>query len=450
MIQIGDNVVTTTSARRRRVLTSVAVLVGSAVALTGCGLTSDNGSATHSNKALTVWHEFSGDGGTAMDTVIKGYNKKYPDASFKGRAIANDEVNTVVRTGLSGNNPPTVLQYEGYQQTADYAKAGQLMDITDWYNKHSKDFTYGQSQAVKDACEYKGKIYCIPWNVDTSEQLFVNPEIMKQQGLTAPTTIAELKADAAKLKGPGVNPISLYAGDGWPAAHWWYLLTIQRCGVATILAAAKQQGAKWDDPCFLQSAQDLYDLGQAGVFPKGVGGQDYNAMLQLFLSGKAAMMNTGTWFNSTLQDTPPKFETQAVPFPQVDPSKPSKQILGGFTNVFGVPAKSGNTDAGLQFLDYISTPANGAGALFAKSGLINVVVGADKDMSPRVKASYQAITAALALPGTNVIAYFENLVPPSVGEDNMYNGSAALSAGTMKPKDFVTKLQQAAASAANQ
>src|SRR3954447_22936001 len=62
-IQIGDNVVTTTSARRRRVLTSLAVLVGSAVALAGCGLNNSSGGAASSNKALTVWHEFSGDGG---------------------------------------------------------------------------------------------------------------------------------------------------------------------------------------------------------------------------------------------------------------------------------------------------------------------------------------------------------------------------------------------------
>jgi raffinose/stachyose/melibiose transport system substrate-binding protein len=220
--------------------------------------------------------------------------------------------------------------------------------------------------------------------------------------------------------------------------------------VDTILKAAKQDGAKWDDPCFEQSAQDLYDLGKAGVFPEGVQGQNYNAMLQLFLSGKSAMMNTGTWFNSTLKQTPPKFDTKVAGFPQVDPSKPSKQILGGFTNVFGIPANSGNTDAGLKFLDYISDPNNGAGAEFAKSGLINVVKGADKELNPLGKASYDAIAQALSLPGNNVIAYFENLVPPSVGEDAMYNGASSLASGATQPKDFVTHLQQAAKAAASE
>jgi raffinose/stachyose/melibiose transport system substrate-binding protein len=433
--------VVTHKSRQRKRIASLIVAAASVLALTGCGLSSGGGGS------LSVWHEFSGKGSDAMNQVIDGFNKKNPDEKFKGRAIANDEVNTVIRTGLSSKNPPTVLQYEGYQQTKDYAGAGQLLDITKWWNKHKADFTHGESQAVKDACEYKGKTYCIPWNVDTSEQLFYNPDLVKKFGITLPKSIDDLKSIASQLKGTGVDTISLYAGDGWPAAHWWYLLSIQRCGVDKVLAAAAQDGAKWDDECFVQAANDLYDLGKAGVFPSGVAGQDYNAMLQLFLSGKTVFMNTGTWFNSTLEDTPPDFDAGAIPFPQVDPAKPSEQILGGFTNVFAITAKSGNTEAGYKFLDYLANPATDSGLKFAKSGLINVVTGADAAMNPRVKASFDTISKALEQPGNNVIAYFENLVPPSVGEDAMYNGSAALAAGTVMPKEFATNLQTAAAAA---
>jgi raffinose/stachyose/melibiose transport system substrate-binding protein len=428
-------------------LRTPAIIALVALALASCGL-ADNGNGGSSGKAaLTVWHEFSGRSSDAMNKAIDAYNKKHPDASFKGRAIANDEVNTVIRTGLSGNHPPTVVQYEGYQQTKDFAGAGQLLDITDWWNKHKQNFTYGDSQAVKDACSVDGKVYCIPWNVDTSEQLFYNPDLLAKYGIDKPRTIADLRDDAEKLRSQKVSPVSLYAGDGWPAAHWWYLLTIQRCGVDKITQAAEQRGAKWDDPCFAQAATDLYELGRSGVFPEGVGGQDYNAMLQLFLSGKTPFMNTGTWFNATIEDTPPKFDVGAIPFPQVDPSKPSRQILGGFTNVFGISARSGNTKAGLEFLSYLADPKSGAGAGFAEGGLVNVVNGADAHMNARVKASYDEIRQALALPGNNVIAYFENLVPPTVGEDVMYNGSAALAGGSMKPREFVTKLQKAAAAA---
>jgi raffinose/stachyose/melibiose transport system substrate-binding protein len=418
--------------------------------LTGCGALNQGGG---SDNPLSVWHQFaaSTDGTVdAMTFTVNAYNDANPDAEFENRVIANDEANTVIRTGISGDSPPTVLQYEGYKQTEDYAKAGSLLDITDWWEEHKDNFTYGDSQAVKDACEWDGKMWCIPWNVDTSQQLYYNSGLLEEHNLTAPESIEDLKNVAAQLEGTGVAPVSLYAGDGWPAAHWWYLLSIQRCGVDKILAAAVQDGATWDDECFLQSATDLYELGEAGVFPEGVAGSDYNSMMQLFLSGGAAFMNTGSWFNSTLTRTPPDFEVSAMPFPEADPDNPSTQILGGLTNVFAVTANSGNTEAGLDFLEFISDPANGAGKAFAKSGLINVLKGSEEEMSPYVRASFDAVSEALAAEGDNVIAYFENLVPPGVGEDQMYNGSAALAANTMTPEDFVANLQAAAVAAAGQ
>jgi raffinose/stachyose/melibiose transport system substrate-binding protein len=413
-----------------------------AAALAACG-----GSGSGSSGSLTVWHEFSGAGNKAMQNVVHSFNAKNPKDKFTAREIANDQVNTVIRTGLSGKNPPTVVQYEGYQQTADYAKAGQLLDITSWWNKHKSAFTYGDSKAVSDACQYNGKVYCIPWNVDSSNQLYYDPTLVKKYKLPMPKKVSDLTTIADKLKGSGVSAVSLYAGEGWPAAHWWYLFSIQRCGIDTVLKAAKQQGAKWDDSCFEQAANDLYELGKAGVFNTGVGGSDYNHMMALFLSGKTAFMNTGTWFNSTVAATPPKtFKVATVAFPQLDPSRPSKQILGGFTNVIGLSAKSGNTAAGYKFLNYLATPA--AGRQFAKASLINVVKGAQSAMPANVKVSFNTISKALALPGTNVVSYFENLVPTTVGEDAMYNGAQGLADGSTTPKAMVKSVQDAAATAA--
>jgi raffinose/stachyose/melibiose transport system substrate-binding protein len=433
------------SNRRKRLLSLTAAASGTALLLTGCGALNQGGDS--SNK-LSVWHQFteSSDGDIdSMSWTIQQFNKANPDLKFQNRTIANDEANTVIRTGLSGDNPPTVLQYEGYKQTEDYAEAGALLDLTDWWAEHEDNFTHGDSEAVKDACEWDGKMWCIPWNVDTSQQLYYNTQIIEEQGLELPESIDDLKEIAKQLEGTGVAPVSLYAGDGWPAAHWWFLLAIQRCGIDTILEAAAQEGATWEEECFLQSATDLYELGQAGVFPEGVAGSDYNSMMQLYLSGDAAFMNTGTWFNTTLSDTPPGFEAAAMPFPQVDPENPSTQILGGFTNVFAVPANSGNTEAGLKFLEFMSDPKNESGAAFAKGGLINVVKGAEEELPDFIRPTFDTVSAALAAEGNNVIAYFENLVPPAVGEDPMYNGSAGLAAGTVTPEEFIATLQSAAA-----
>jgi raffinose/stachyose/melibiose transport system substrate-binding protein len=425
-----------------RLSRTAAVLAATAAALltvTACG----GGGSSDGKQSLTVWHELTGSGNDAINGIITGFNAGSADATVKARQIADSEVDTVLRTGMSGPNPPDILQYEGYRHTADYAKAGQLTDITDWWNAHKAAFTLPDSQIVKDACTYEGKVYCIPWDLYTNNQLYYNPDLLKQYNLTPPRTLDELKATAAKLAGTGITPVALYSKDGWPAAQWWYLLSIQRCGVATVKAAVAGQGAGWSEPCFTQAAQDLADLGKAGVFPQGVAGSDYNAQLSLFTSGKALFMNTGTWFEQTIAETPPTFQVQVAPLPLADPAH-GGQLLGGVNEVFGVPARGKHPQQALEFLDTLAKPASGQA--FAKAGVMNFVVGASDALPPRLKSAWDTAVTQID-GGDNLVTYFENLVPPSVGSDAMYNGATSVAAGTKTPSQFTQELSAAATSA---
>jgi len=425
----------------RRQLLAGAALTMLLATTAACGLSKHGGGTSN----LAVWHELAGSGNEAVNTLVDGFNDKHPDTTFTTRQIADSEVNSVLRTGLAGNNPPAIVQYEGYQQTADYAKAGQLTDITAWWRKHKDAFSFADNQAVRDACEYRGKMYCIPWDMYSSNQLFYNPALLKKYGLRLPATTADLAADARKLKGTGVNTVSLYSSEGWPAGQWWYLLSVQRCGIDRVRAAAAQHGASWSDPCFTAAAKDLYDLGRAGVFPSGVAGSDYNAQMSLFLSGKAVFMNTGTWFYQTMAENRPSIKVAATPFPQADPKHPSTQLLGGLTEVFGIPAHAGNKDAAYRFLDYMAQRRSGE--LFAKASVMNMVKGANDTLPATLKPTWKTVHTELDKPGNNIVSYFENLVAPGVGEDAMYNGATAVAAGTMTPRQFTAKVQAAAAGA---
>jgi raffinose/stachyose/melibiose transport system substrate-binding protein len=413
----------------------VAVLsVAATSALAGCG------GGSGGKPTLSVWHELTGSGNTAVNKMISDFNGTSKDAKAKARQIANDQVDAVIRTGMSGPNPPDILQYEGYRHTADYAKNGQLMDITDWWNKHKSAFALPDSQIVKSACSYKGRMYCIPWTLYTNNQLYYNPGLLKKYNVALPKSLDDLKAIAAKLKGTGVTPVSLYAKDGWPAAHWFYLLSIQRCGVDTVNSAINKQGAKWTDPCFVQAASDVSGLQKAGVFPNGVSGSDYNAMMSLFLSGKSLFMETGTWFEQTIAENPPSFKVGVAPFPQADPAKPSPQLLGGINEVFGVPAHGHHKKQALEFLASMATPK--VGDLFAKASVMNFAKGSDEALPPRLKATWDEDIKTLGA-GDNMTTYFENLLPPAIGLDTMYNQSAALAAGQTTPQKFTESLQKA-------
>lgn len=417
--------------------------MSAALMLSGCGLA--NGGGGGSTK-LAVWHQLSGSGNEAMQAVVDGYNEEHPDAEFTNRQLADGEADTVVRTGISGKNPPAVLQFEGFKQTEDYAKAGLLTDITEWWESNKGSFSYADSQSVKSLCSYEGKVYCIPLDLYTSNVLYANPEILKQYDIQVPTKVSDFIDIAAKLKGTGVSAVSLYSGEGWQAAQWWYLLAIQRCGIDTINAAAAQDGVTWDDPCFLQAAEDLASLANAGVFPEGVAGSDYNSMMSLFLSGKAAFMQTGSWFEQTIAETPPPFEVQGAAFPQVDPSAPSVEQLGGVNEGFGIPSAVEDTEASYAFLDYLAQKSTGK--LFSEASAMNLIAGSETSLPDGLKPAWDQAAAAFESGGQGFITYFEGLVDPAVGDQAMYNGATAVAAGTMTPTDFVTSVQAAAAQVA--
>jgi raffinose/stachyose/melibiose transport system substrate-binding protein len=430
--------------KRRGVRHGLVALTAIVPLLAACG----GGSASNSD-GVALWHEFSGTGNDAINKVIDTYNSSNPNAKIEPRQIADDQVDTVLRTGMSGNNPPDVLQYEGYQHTADYAKNGQLTDLTDWWNAHKSQFAFADSQLVKDACEYQGRMYCIPWGLQTNNQFYVNPELLKKAGVEAPKTFADVLADVPKFKAAGIIPISLYSSENWEAGQWYALLAVQRCGVETLRAAIAQNGAKWTDPCFLQAANDLAALGANGVFPEGVAGSDFNSMMSLFASGKAAMMNTGTWYETTIAETPPSFPVETIPFPQLDPAKPSTQLHGGLSAVFGIPTKAKHPEAAKKFLDTLATPESGR--LFAEAQQMTLAKGSDQYLSPRLKTAWQEVVSAIGPNGDQdgIIVYLENLLPTSVGKDTLLNGATGLASGQLKPQKFVDDLQNAAARAGN-
>ena len=427
--------------KRTRGSAALAVVGLSALILSGCGL-AGGGSSTN----LSVWHQLSGSGNEAMQQLIDDFNADNPDEQFENRQLADGEADTVVRTGISGNNPPAILQFEGFRQTEEYAKEGLLTDITDWWDEHKDAFSFSDSKLVEGLCSYEGKVYCIPLDLYTSNVLYVNPELAEQYGIETPEKISDFVDIAKKLEGTGISAVSLYSGEGWEAAQWWYLLAIQRCGIETINAAAAQDGARWDDPCFLQAATDVSELAAAGVFPEGVAGSDYNSMMSLFLSGKSVFMQTGTWFQQTLAETPPSFDVGLAPFPQADPTKPSTEQLGGINEGFGIPANVKDTKASYDFLDFMAQKSSGD--LFSKASVMNLIAGSEGALPEDLKPAWDIASQAFTGGGQGFVTYFEGLVDPEVGDQAMYNGATGVAAGTMTPQDFVTSVQKAAETAA--
>src|SRR5688572_18336513 len=111
---------------------------------------------------IDMWTEFTAGGEAAgIEELVTTWNAKNNGITINHRPIGNEEFFTVLRTALAGGEPPDLMQFEGYQQTRDFAAAGQLEDITDWWNTVKGNFDL--AEAGEAACTFEGRVYCIPY-----------------------------------------------------------------------------------------------------------------------------------------------------------------------------------------------------------------------------------------------------------------------------------------------
>lgn len=417
------------------------LLVALGVVLIGCAPAAQpaaqpTAAAPAASGEVKVWTEFTAGGeALGLDEIVKAWDAKNTGITINHRPIGNEEFFTVVRTGLAGGEPPDLLQFEGYQQTRDFAAGGQLADLSDWWAQNKGRFDV--EDAGCKACQVDGKMYCIPMTFATGWQIYYNPDLLAANGIEVPKNWEEFLAACEKLKKAGITPIALGNKDGWPGEHWWMNFLVQRVGVETIYKAINREGAKFTDAGFVQAAADLQSLAKNGYLSLGAASDDYGAAQAIFLSGKAAFFQTGSWFAGGWETQKPAFTPGIMPFPAFSDNPNPGNVTGAVTHVIAVPAKAPNKAAAIKFLDYLFSDE--AAAIWAKNGNISMNTGAvDKDAPQVIKDLWAgAKSAGAALP------WIENELPPGVGEDKIYNGTVGLVSQTMTPEEFAKSIQDA-------
>ena len=392
--------------------------------------------AAQASGEVALWTEFTAGGEkTGIERLIEDWNAQGNGITISHRPIGNEQFFTVIRTALAGGQPPDLLQYEGYQQTRDFAGAGHLTDLTEWWTANSENFVLPEAGAR--ACTFEGKIYCVPFTYQTGWQIYYNPEILEANRIEVPQTYEEFLAAAETLKAAGVTPISLGAKDGWPSTHWYMAFLVQRCGVETVYQAIERNGASFTDECFVQAATDLQSLAQAGHFSPGMVSDDFGTAEALFLAGRAAFFQTGSWFASGWEETPPKFEVGIMPFPRLTDAVNTEDITGAVTHVLAIPSAAANPEAAMDVLEWMSSEE--AANTWAANGNISMYEGAVEASAPQVIKDLWATVqeAERALP------WIENELPPGVGEDKVYTGTVALLSGSLTPEAFSQAIQDA-------
>jgi multiple sugar transport system substrate-binding protein len=134
----------------------------------------------------------------SIDTIqdnIKQFQQKYPGIQVTLSDFAWNNYRETIINRLSSSTPTDVM-YSGGDWLPEWAKAGWLVPLEDYFPKVKDYVPKIAPYAVKDMT-YNGKLYGMPYYADTTSFLY-NAKLLKDNGIDKPPATWEEVSDQAK------------------------------------------------------------------------------------------------------------------------------------------------------------------------------------------------------------------------------------------------------------
>lgn len=224
-----------------------------------------------------------------------------------------------IRSSFRTKEKPDLFTWHTGKELEDLVRQGLVAETTSLWDKAIAD-----GDVPEDLREYftvDGKQYCVPLQAGYWV-MFYNKRIFDQEGITPPSTWAQLEATAERLKGAGVTPF--HQTNVLFTFSWFQTLLT---GSDPELYEALSTGeAKYTDPGVVSVMDKWRAMLDKGYFSDPGSKTDPQVMLK---NGDVAMINMGTWFNGNLKSVGMEIDKDYGMFviPNVDPSLATRPMV---------------------------------------------------------------------------------------------------------------------------
>lgn len=324
--------------KHSRVLLAAAAVGCLLLMVSACGSSSPSSASKISKKPLTLMFGSSGPAETkAVDAAASAFTKQ---SGIKVKVIAASNLTQQLAQGFAAGKPPDVF-YLDPGTFQNYAKDNALYPYAQSL-PNAKDFY----PALRAAFTYQGKFICAPKDASTLA-LYINTTDWQQAGLTSadiPTNWSQLEAVAKKLTTKGRVGLVLdqshseldeflYQNGG----------TVQAPNGSVDIDSPQNVAAL----TFLKGMLDNGTLKFPPALSSGWSGQAFG-------ENKAAMDIVGNWMVGAAQADYPKLKYEVATIP-AGPTGTAATL--SFTNCWGIPRSSGNLAGAVDFVKFLTTPA---------------------------------------------------------------------------------------------
>ncbi|MFX0537081.1 ABC transporter substrate-binding protein [Ornithinimicrobium sp. Y1847] len=431
----------------KRILTLIAA--GSLLTLTACGNgdngngdTADGGATGAGNGGdvtISWWHNSNtGEGREYYDQVAADFEEANPGVTVEVSPMQHEDMLTRLDAAFQSGDAPDIFMERGGGELADKVEAGLIRDITD--DAADEIELLGGTVA---GWQVEDRTYALPFSLGVVG-FWYNKELVESAGITEePETWDEMYEAIDKLKEAGIEPISVGAGDTWPAAHYWYQFSLRECAQDTLQDAVTS--LDFSDECFLRAGEDTQQLVESEPFNRGFlstpAQSGPTSASGLMATGRVAMELQGHWEPGVImgltEDGAGLGDNLGwFPFPAVEGGEGDQDAQLGGGDAWAV--SEGSPDAAVDFVKYLLSDEVQQGFAELDMGLPTNPNASDSVQDPSLASLLEVRDNA-----PYVQLYFDTAFGASVG-GAMNDAIALLFAGQATPQDIVDDTQAAA------
>lgn len=310
------------------------------------GMSQISFASSTSKTVLTLWTQ---NNGAEVSTVVKNFEKKYPNIVVKISTFATDPLKQAEKVAANSHTLPDIWFDWGGTLASYYEQNGLALNL----NPYIKKFGWNKrfSPLSLKLSSFKGNLYEVPLQLN-GLGLFYRKDIFSKYHLSPPTTFAQLNTDAAILRSHGVAPFGLGGLHSWMTMRFMDAL-IEHYAGAQMHDKLMGLSANWNNPKVIAAFQELRNWTVKKYLYPGFLAIDETQDTNQFEQGKAAMILEGPWVMQTFaSDKFPINKVGFIPFPEGGTNR-----LSSFMQGYMINAHSPNVSDALKFMNFYTSTA---------------------------------------------------------------------------------------------
>jgi multiple sugar transport system substrate-binding protein len=300
------------------------------------------GNAAPKTKIRVVWMDYDASENTVYQTLEEEFEKENPDIDVETVILPWNEGHDRLVTWIAGRHAPDIANI-GTRWALEFHEMGALEPLERWLpQKFIKGFYPGALEA-----RLEGKLYGLPVAM-SARTLFYRSDLIPKPPATWSELLKVAKDVTSKHDIYGIGMSGKKTAEVCEYAYYIF-------GNEGAFFETNPDGT-YGKPAFNNKAgaealQFMVDLvHKHKVTQPNVGEHDRGLLQDLFIAGDLAMVETGPWFASMLEERAPNLKWDVAPMPCNDGKTQSTLMVTDSIVMFNT---SKNKQAAAKYLEFI-------------------------------------------------------------------------------------------------